>query len=88
MKEKDIQIEWEIRDEETIRGFLRGHPETTLFLLVAADREGRVKLQGAFIPDADEQELWDIENAKTAAGEYMRLWLEMLAGHIAPNIRS
>ena len=68
MKEIKLTIEWEHRDEETIRGFLRGHSETTLFLLVAADREGRVKLQGAFVPDEDEKETWGIENAKAAAG--------------------
>ena len=81
MTEKLIEIVWERRDEETMRGYLAGHPETTLFLLVAASPDGRVKLRGAFVPDADEQETWDIQNAKTAAHVYMRDWLEMFASY-------
>ena len=71
-----------------MRGYLSGHPETTLFLLVVASPDGRVKLQGAFVPDADEQETWDIQNAKTAAHVYMRDWLEMFASYQAPNASS
>ena len=67
-----------------MRGYLAGHPETTLFLLVAVP-DGQVKLQGAFVPDDEEQELWDIQNAKTAAHVYMRDWLEMFASYQAPN---
>jgi len=87
-KEITLKLEWERRDEETLRGYLSGHPETTLFLLSAANPQGDVKLRGAFVPDAEEHELWDIENAKTAAGKYMLDWIGMVANQVASNTES
>ena len=84
-QEKQIEITWEQRDEETVRGYLSGHPETTLWLLKRARPDGRVNLLGAFVPDEDEKEEWDIENAKTAAHVYLREWLMMFAQYKAPN---
>jgi hypothetical protein len=84
-KEITLKLEWERRDEETLRGYLSGHPETTLFLLSAANPQGDVKLRGAFVPDAEEQEVWDIENAKAAAGKYMLDWIGMVANQVASN---
>ena len=84
-KEINLKLEWERRDEETLRGYLSGHPETTLFLLSAANPQGDVKLRGAFVPDAEEQEIWDIENAKSAAGKYMLDWIRMVANQVASN---
>lgn len=84
-KKINMQLEWERRDEKTMRGYLSGHPEITLFLLSAANPQGEVKLRGAFVPDAEEHEVWEIENAKAAAREYMLDWIEMTASHVVFN---
>lgn len=84
-KEINLTLEWNRRDANTLRGYLAGHAETTLFLLEAANPHGDVYLRGAFIPDAEEHELWDIENAKAAAGKYMLDWIGMVASHVASN---
>ncbi len=68
---------WEPHKRELItqRAYLHGHPETTLFLL--SEWDGEFKLSGAFMPDAEEEETWDEQNAKMAAQRYMVEWIQM-----------
>lgn len=49
-------LEWrEDEESRTILGYLRGHPETTLFFIsLLYGREDRGDLSGAFIPDDEE----------------------------------
>jgi hypothetical protein len=83
MKTK-LTLEWAVRDAQTLRGYLAGHPETTLFLIISGNPLADVRLYGAFVPDNEEQKLWGINNAKDAAEQYMRDWLEMVAPQFPP----
>lgn len=80
-------LRWERRSEYRIRGYLVGHPETTLFLIVPANPSGEVHLQGAFVPDDEEAEVWAVSNAQAAAEKYMLDWLATCGREIAANDR-
>jgi hypothetical protein len=49
-------IEWgEANERNVIRGWLRGYPGTTLYLIrICDDRPDRGTMTGAFVPDADD----------------------------------
>lgn len=78
-------ITWVQRNEETLKGYITGHPETTLFLITAIP-DGRVKLCGAFIPNDEEHEIWDLQNAKAAAEGYVIEWLETVGRKILSSL--
>lgn len=85
----ELKLEWAVKDKFTLRGYLAGHPETTLFLLrhpIRLPPDGSdelVHFSGAFVPDADERMIWPMEQAKVKAGEYMMAWIGMVAGEVA-----
>lgn len=71
-------IEWsEPNEERRIRGWLRGHPDTTLFIIQLTEgRDDRGTMWGAFVPDRDDG-ADHLKNAllsflKISAGIYMR----------------
>lgn len=70
-------IEWSEPDEDRrMRGWLKGHPEMTLFIIQVSElRPDRGTMWGAFVPDRDDG-ADHLENAligflKAAAGIYM-----------------
>lgn len=71
-------LEWEYFPTGTEqRGWLRGQPEITLFVIgTHEDKHGR-KLGGAFVPDADEESRSYpvVRLAKAAAEEYLAAWM-------------
>jgi hypothetical protein len=77
-------LSWERQSEQRMRGYLSEHPENTLFIL-DAEPDGSVKMTGAFIPDAEESEIWEIRNAQAAAERYLMDWLKTFIGAIAAN---
>lgn len=80
------QIEWSPhwislgRDELGMskRGWIKGHPETTMFTLTLAAGEEFCSLHGAFIPDNAEVNMdkCDEQHAKELAEEYLTRWIE------------
>jgi hypothetical protein len=86
MNPKTKLLRWELKDSETIRGYLRGHPEITLYLINTSRGEQRLLLLGAGIPDTEEHELWPgRENAQAAAEQYLLDWVKLAADTIASN---
>lgn len=75
-------LEWSEPDgQHVIRGWLRGHPEITLFLIQTSEnRPDRGTLSGAPIPDAIEQDdqLDLVDWLKLSATIYLREFREML----------
>jgi hypothetical protein len=66
-------IFWRPEHNKLICGYLRGHPETTLFILELKGND-QATLSGAFIPDADENEIFTIEDGKQLAELYLMEW--------------
>jgi hypothetical protein len=66
-------------DLGTTRGFLDGEPETTMFLIQARGR--RFKLNGAFIPDAEESRTFaTVAKAQNAADRHFKAWFDRHRG--------
>jgi len=71
-------LEWsEPAHDRRIRGYLKGHPDMTLFIIQVSEiRPDRGTMWGAFVPDSDDGKD-HLEHAlisflKIAAGIYMR----------------
>ena len=80
---EETPIEWsEPNERKVMRGWLRGHPETTLFLIrVSENRPDRGTMTGAVVPDADGQKHLErglISFLKTSAEIYLREFYESL----------
>jgi len=81
-------IEWGAPNERGVmRGWLRGHPDTTLYLIrVCDDRPDRGTMTGAFVPDANDGkghlERGLIGFLKVAAEIYLKEFHELLSGVI------
>lgn len=77
-------LEWSYSTAgDEIRGWLRGHPETTIYLIIVCeDRPDRGTMTGAFVPDADDANS-HLERAlipflKAAAVIYLREYYDHL----------
>lgn len=77
-------LDWEYQPDHEPRrwrGYLKGHPETTLFLLnLCEDRDDRCNLLGAVIPDDEDGKGLNsrclIQWARFAAEEYLRDFMQ------------
>lgn len=80
-------LQWELRNGETdLRGYLPGHRDTTLFFMCPSPQGShQVRLIGAFVPDDEEREDWDVRNAMAAAEQYVLDWVEMFYREFSPN---
>jgi len=70
----DSPLLWENRTPTVLRGYLVDREHTTLFLIDLLP-DGRGRLSGAFIPDAAEGEVLDLETAKAKAEQYLLGWV-------------
>lgn len=77
--ELNSRLEWKYFPVGTNqRGYLKGQPEITLFVIGNHEDKAGRKLGGAFVPDKDEEEISHLclRTAKEAAEKYLDLWLE------------
>lgn len=79
-------LDWEFQTGVTKRwrGFLKGHPETTLFVCnLSSERDDRCHLMGAVMSDTDDRAHVNVKVhwAKSVAAEmYMRDFIDLVKG--------
>lgn len=81
-------LEWKSDEVGYIKGYLQGHEDTTLFLLIPHGEGAKITMLGSMMPDADEQNSEPVEPsmAKVAAEQYLRTWIKQHALTLAQQI--